>query len=113
MEALSGQLEKVTYYNEISGFTVARLMTKDGGVPVTVVGPLMNPRPGEVLHLEGEWQQHAAFGRQFRVAAFKIGYPTTEKSIRSYLGSGHIKGIGPEMATRIVARFGRRTLAVI
>ncbi len=113
MEALSGQLEKVTYYNEISGFTVARLMTKDGGVPVTVVGPLMNPRPGEVLHLEGEWQQHAAYGRQFRVSSFKIGYPTTEKSIRSYLGSGHIKGIGPEMATRIVARFGRRTLAVI
>ena len=113
MEALSGQLEKVTYYNEISGFTVARLMTKDGGVPVTVVGSLMNPRPGEVLHLEGEWQQHAAYGRQFRVSSFKIGYPTTEKSIRSYLGSGHIKGIGPEMATRIVARFGRRTLAVI
>ncbi len=113
MEALSGQLEKVTYYNEISGFTVARLMTKDGGVPVTVVGPLMNPRPGEVLHLQGEWQQHAAFGRQFRVQAFKIGYPTTEKSIRNYLGSGHIKGIGPEMAARIVAHFGLQTLAVI
>ena len=113
MEALSGQLEKITYYNEISGFTVARLTTKDGGVPVTVVGPLMNPRPGEVLHLKGEWQQHAAYGRQFRVSSFKIGYPTTKKSIRRYLGSGHIKGIGPEMATRIVARFGRRTLAVI
>ncbi len=113
MEALSGQVEKVTYYSEESGFTVARLITEAQGAPVTVVGPLMNPRPGEVLQLQGEWQQHAAFGRQFRVQAFKIGIPTTEKNIRNYLGSGQIKGIGPEMASRIVARFGRRTLAVI
>ncbi len=113
MEALTGQLDKVTYYNEDSGFTVARLITEDREACVTVVGALMNPRPGDVLHLEGGWQQHPTFGRQFRVASFKIGYPTTEKSIRSYLGSGHIKGIGPEMAARIVARFGRRTLAVI
>ncbi|MDJ0720187.1 MAG: ATP-dependent RecD-like DNA helicase [Desulfobacterales bacterium] len=113
MEALSGQVDKVTYYSEETGFTVARLIAEAQDTAVTVVGPLMNPRPGEVLHLEGEWQQHAAFGRQFRVQAFKIGIPTTEKSICAYLGSGHIKGIGPEMASRIVARFGRRTLAVI
>ncbi len=113
MAALTGQLDKVTYYNEESGFTVARLIREDREVSVTVVGPLMNPRPGDVLHLEGDWQQHPTFGRQFRVVSFKIGYPTTEKSIRNYLGSGHIKGIGPEMAARIVARFGRQTLAVI
>ena len=29
MEALSGQLDKVTYYNEESGFTVARLIPED------------------------------------------------------------------------------------
>lgn len=113
MEALSGQVEKVTYYSEETGFTVARLITEARGAAVTVVGPLMNPPPGEVLHLQGEWQQHAAFGRQFRVQAFKIGIPTTEKSIRNYLGSGHIRGIGPEMASRIVSRFGRQTLTVI
>ncbi len=113
MEALSGQVEKVTYYSEASGFTVARLITEAQGATVTVVGPLMNPRPGEVLHLQGEWQKHAAFGRQFRVQAFKIGVPISAKSIRNYLGSGQIRGIGPQMASRIVARFGRRTLAVI
>jgi exodeoxyribonuclease V alpha subunit len=113
LETLSGQLDTVTYYSEETGFTVARLKTETHDVPVTVVGPLLNPRPGEVLHLQGEWQQHAAFGRQFRVTTFRIGYPTTEKSIRNYLGSGHIKGIGPEMAARIVTRFGRQTLAVI
>ena len=113
METLSGQLANVTYYSEESGFTVARLTTETAAEPVTVVGQLMNPRPGEVLHLQGEWQQHATFGRQFRVTTFKIGYPTTERSIRNYLGSGQIKGIGPEMAARIVARFGRQTLVVI
>ena len=113
MVALTGQLDKVTYYNEETGFTVARLITEEREASVTVVGALMNPRPGDVLHLEGGWQQHPTFGRQFRVASFRIGYPTTEKSIRNYLGSGHIKGIGPEMAARIVARFGRRTLTVI
>ncbi len=113
METLSGQVEKVTYYSEESGFTVARLIIEAQEATVTVVGPLMNPRPGEVLHLQGEWQAHKAFGRQFRVQAFKIGIPTTEKSIGNYLGSGHIRGIGPEIATRIVDRFGRQTLAVI
>ena len=39
--------------------------------------------------------------------------PATEIGIEKYLGSGLIKGIGPEMAKRIVRRFGLKTLELI
>ena len=39
--------------------------------------------------------------------------PATEIGIERYLGSGLIKGIGPEMAKRIVGRFGLKTLEVL
>jgi exodeoxyribonuclease V alpha subunit len=39
--------------------------------------------------------------------------PATVQGIRRYLGSGLIKGIGPEMAERIVDHFGPATLGVI
>jgi len=39
--------------------------------------------------------------------------PATTAGIRRYLGSGLVKGIGPRLAERIVARFGKQTLDVI
>jgi exodeoxyribonuclease V alpha subunit len=113
MVEMVGQIEQVTYFNEDSGFTVARVHVDGRHQPVTVVGRLLDPRPGEVLAMEGEWDLHRAFGQQFKVSAFKIQVPTTADGILKYLGSGLIRGLGPEMAARIVERFGERTLAVI
>jgi exodeoxyribonuclease V alpha subunit len=39
--------------------------------------------------------------------------PATVAGMKSYLGSGMIKGIGPKMAERIVGRFKEQTLDVI
>jgi ATP-dependent exoDNAse (exonuclease V) alpha subunit len=39
--------------------------------------------------------------------------PATLTGIEKYLGSGLVKGIGPIMAKRIVARFGLETLDII
>ena len=38
---LNGVLEHITYTNEDTGYTVARVATDRGGDPVTVVGPLL------------------------------------------------------------------------
>jgi len=110
---LTGQIVRVNYYDAASGFTVALLETEAAGEGVTVVGPLYNPQPGEVLHVEGHWETHAVFGRQLRVERFRSGHPHSIEGIRRYLGSGLIKGIGAEMAKRIVAHFGEATLAII
>lgn len=113
MVELTGQIEQVTYYSEESGFTVARLRVEGRPVPVTVVGRLLDPHPGEVLAMAGEWTVHRTFGEQFKVSEFKIHVPTSADSILKYLGSGLIRGLGPEMAARIVDRFGDQTLQVI
>ncbi len=110
---LSGQIEKITFTNEETGFTIARVKVKGRHDPVTVVGTLMAPMPGEILDMRGDWVNHPRFGLQFKVSEYKTRVPATVDGIRKYLGSGMIKGLGPVMAGRIVAKFGQKTLDVI
>ncbi len=110
---LSGQIEHVTFTNEETGFTIAKVKVPGRYEPVTVVGTLLVPTPGEVLEMTGEWMNHPRFGEQFKVEQFTTKVPATVHGIVKYLGSGMIKGLGPVMADRIVDRFGKRTLDVI
>ena len=110
---LSGQIEHVTFTNQETGFTIAKVKVPGRYEPVTVVGTLLAPTPGEVLEMVGEWTSHPRFGDQFKVEQFTTKVPGTIHGIVKYLGSGMIKGLGPVMAERIVARFGKRTLDII
>lgn len=80
---------------------------------VTVVGNLPEVTPGESLEIEGTWQTHASYGRQFRAENVRRVTPATVEGIRRYLGSGLIKGIGPGLARRIVEHFGLETLNIL
>jgi exodeoxyribonuclease V alpha subunit len=110
---LSGQIEHITFTNQETGFTIAKVKVPGRYEPVTVVGTLLAPTPGEVLEMVGEWTSHPRFGDQFKVEQFTTKVPGTIHGIVKYLGSGMIKGLGPVMAERIVARFGKRTLDII
>ena len=77
------------------------------------MGNLPDPNPGETLRLQGEWIVDAKFGRQFRVESCISVLPSTLTGIQKYLGSGLVKGIGPIMAGRVVAKFGLETLDVM
>src|SRR6266536_1971002 len=110
---LEAVLERITYANEETGYTVARVAVRRFSDLVTVVGPLLGAQPGESLRLEGRWTSHPQYGRQFQVDRYTTVLPATVQGIRRYLGSGLIKGIGPKLAERVVARFGTGTLPVI
>jgi exodeoxyribonuclease V alpha subunit len=110
---LDAVLERITYANQETGYTVARVATDRSGDLLTVVGPLLGAQPGESLRLRGRWASHPQYGRQFQVEAYDTVLPATIQGIRRYLGSGLIKGIGPKMAERIVDHFGPATLEVI
>ncbi|MCX4525950.1 MULTISPECIES: ATP-dependent RecD-like DNA helicase [unclassified Streptomyces] len=111
---VEGVLERITYANEESGYTVARVDTGRGaGDLLTVVGSLLGAQPGESLRMEGRWGSHPQYGRQFTVENYSTILPATIQGIRRYLGSGLIKGIGPKIADRIVEHFGLDTLDVI
>ncbi|MEW1914330.1 ATP-dependent RecD-like DNA helicase [Kitasatospora sp. NPDC085895] len=111
---VEGVLERITYANEETGYTVARVDTGRGANDLlTVVGALLGAQVGESLRLCGRWGSHPQYGRQFTVENYTTVLPATVQGIRRYLGSGLIKGIGPRIAERIVEVFGTDTLEVI
>jgi len=111
---LDAVLERITYANEETGYTIARVATERTGRDLlTVVGPLLGAQVGESLRLTGRWGSHPKYGKQFQVHSYTTVLPATIQGIRRYLGSGLIKGIGPTMAERMVAHFGTDILAII
>src|SRR3984893_669098 len=114
---LDGVLERVTFANPETGYTIARIAPERGsGVGaelVTAVGPLLGAQVGEFLRLRGRWSSHPRYGKQFEVHSYATMLPATAAGIRRYLGSGLIKGIGPVMAERMVAHFGVDIMHII
>ena len=96
---LDAVLERITYANEETGYTIARVATDRSGADLlTVVGALLGAQPGESLRLVGRWGSHPQYGRQFEVDSYTTVLPATVQGIERYLGSGLIKGIGPRIA---------------
>lgn len=120
-ETFEGAVERVTYYNEETGYSVLRLVpasrvavkNRSWEGLVTAVGTLPEVAPGESLRLRGRWTNHPQHGKQFRVEQFERLRPASVEGIRRYLGSGLIRGIGPVSARRIVEAFGEYTLETI
>ena len=111
---LDGVLERVTFANPETGYTIARIGPAHGGSDlVTVVGALLGAQVGESLRMRGRWASHPKYGRQFEVHSYTTVLPATTQGIQRYLGSGLIKGIGPVMAERMVAHFGVDIMHVI
>src|ERR1700689_1307679 len=119
---LDGVLERVTFANPETGYTIARIAPC--GAPgagavsadtelITAVGPVLGAQIGESLRLRGRWTSHLKYGRQFEVHSYTTVLPATEQGIRRYLGSGLIKGIGPVMAERMVSHFGTDIMHII
>lgn len=112
-ESLAGLIERVTFFNEDTGFSVLQVKVRGQRNLVTVVGALASANPGEWLQAEGQWVQDREFGRQFRAGILTSTAPTTREGIEKYLGSGLVKGVGPVYAAKLVARFGEKIFEVI
>ncbi|NJN12866.1 MAG: ATP-dependent RecD-like DNA helicase [Richelia sp. RM1_1_1] len=112
-ESITGVIERLTFYSQESGYTVARMQLPRARDLVTIVGSFANIQPGQTLQLTGFWREHPQYGAQFQVVNYKETKPATITGIEKYLGSGLIKGVGPVTARRIVNHFGLETLDVI
>ncbi len=110
-ETIEGAVEHVVFRNPENGFSVVRL--RSGPEEITAVGNLPPVRPGETLRLRGSWTEDRRFGRQFRASECQAAVPTTRDGLLAYLGSGLVRGIGKELAGRIVDHFGADTLEVL
>jgi exodeoxyribonuclease V alpha subunit len=119
-ETVEGTVERIVFSGGDGDFTVARLKVAapgaradQAGELMTIVGSLVGVPVGAALRVVGQLETTSRFGPQFRVSGYTELAPATLEGIRRYLGSGLIKGIGPEFAGRIVERFGITTLEVL
>jgi exodeoxyribonuclease V alpha subunit len=110
---LEGQVERITFQNQENHFTIAKMKIKGRRDSLSIIGHLFSITPGEMLRVNGYYEQHPKYGLQVRVESYESMIPATVAGIEKYLGSGLVKGIGPEMAKRIVKQFGINTLEII
>ena len=111
MDAVTGYVERITYRNEETGYTV--LQVKTGAEETCLVGRFLSIAVGETLKAEGEFVTHPTYGPQLRVEHYEFLPPEDEAATERYLGSGAIKGIGAKLAHRIVEKFGADTFRII
>lgn len=111
MEILKGYVEHIIYQNSANGYTVMNLVSDEE--EITCVGTFGTLEAGEMVELTGEYTEHALYGRQFKADSVRVLPPEDVVSIRRYLGSGAIKGIGEALADRIVRKFGEDTFRIM
>lgn len=112
---IEGTVEGMTFRNDETGFTVARLgvvssdkRKKRGRAVreiVTVKGTLPGIRVGEALRAWGDFVDDRKYGRQFKVERYEATAPATADGLRIYLAH-LVKGVGSATADRIVDTFG-------
>ncbi len=110
-EEIEGIVEDITFQNSENGFTV--LEFSSGGESFTATGILGSVYPGEKLIIDGRWETHHSFGRQFKIEGCKRGIPETAEEMFSFLASGLIKGIREKTAQKIVSEFGDKSFEII
>lgn len=113
LSEISGQVERITFHSEDTGFSVLKVQTKGENELTTVVGKLPNVSVGEYLVASGDWMMDPTHGRQLRAASIRTSPPESLEGIEKFLGSGLIKGIGPVYAKKLVQQFGKEVLDVI
>lgn len=112
-ESIDGVIENVIYRSPDTGYTVCTITVRGRKELVTVVGNCHALWEGEILEATGKWIHHRQHGMQFQADNMVCHAPATVHGIERYLGSGMIRGIGKELARRVVKMFGVDTLRII
>lgn len=111
-QTLRGEVEKLLYENEDTGYSVLIIRDTLGNLH-NAVGSLPGVSAGQGIEAVGRWEVHKEYGRQFRVLSYNYTLPVTSEGIIKYLSSGVVKGLGRKNAEAIVETFGAATLDVI
>ena len=107
---IKGELQDIIYQNEINSYLIATFETEDE--ITTIVGYLPFVNSGDTLKLTGKFVEHKEYGRQFKVDTFEKLMPETLAALEKYLSNGNVKGIGEQLAKRIIRKFGEDTINI-
>lgn len=112
-EIIRGTVDRVTFRNPSTGYSVLQVALDDGGDRITAVGICPGIKVGSHVVMSGSFVAHPTYGRQFTVSSSSDTPPSTSPGIQRYLSSGVITGIGKKTAQRIVDEFGTSALEII
>lgn len=110
MDIVKGYVEHIVYQSD-NGYTVFHMVSE--GDEITCVGTLKGLTVGETIEAEGEGISHPVYGAQFKIVSYKVIPPEDAESMRRYLASGAVKGVGAALADRIIKRFGADTFRIM
>lgn len=109
---LEGVVSRVRYEADDGAFQVLVVDHGDGRHSTVVIRDAGLER-GERVRLTGVRRRHRSGELQIEARSWERVMPSTPEGIETWLGSGAIDGIGPELARRIVDVFGEQTLAIL
>ena len=126
MDIVSGIIQKVNYYNEENGYTVAvievdskhkNILVKKGKLysnNLTVIGTLdRKPYEDEEYSFEGEYFIDPKYGLEFKFNSFSRKEINNRFGVISYLTSDLFPGIGPKAAEEVVNKLGVNAVELI
>lgn len=112
-EVLTGIVNRVTYHNPATGWSVLRVQPfQSPQQQETVTVHQTKVFAGATMEFRGAWILDHKYGRQFKATEAIEKKPATTAAIEKYLGSGLIKGVGPKTAKKIVKYFQKETLDI-
>ena len=124
---INGAIDRFTFRNPSNGFVIAQLRIDqddkrvqslpgmmERSAKIAVIGTFPSSVDvGTYVVVRGRWEIHPKFGKQLRAFSVTETKPTTVETIEAYLSSPSVRGIGPQLAERIVKHFGEDTLNII
>lgn len=111
-EILEGTIEQIIFQAPDSMYTVA-LFSPKGKKMETVCGAIPQAHENMKLKLEGEWVDHARYGRQFKIEKVEVLEDQGKDAIIGLLSSSHFEGIGKKTAGKIVDALGEDAISII
>jgi exodeoxyribonuclease V alpha subunit len=108
-----GRVTRITFRNNENGYTVFEIQPPDRQMPVVVTGYCASLAVEYEVLAQGKTVMHPKFGAQFAAKSISATGPSSTDGLIRYLSSGVAKGVGTDLATRIVQQFGSETLTII
>ena len=126
MESIYGSIEKLTFYNEETGFGVTKVKLDYNDLSLIkyrdifysnliTVTCIFDRRPiiDEVYYFDGDVVIDERFGKQFKAKLFHRKVVDTLESVVKYLSSDMFPGIGEKTAQKIYSTLGSDCLKLI
>lgn len=118
MEYIIGKYKKNIFKTD-TGYNICIFKVEETNIEeiktknITITGYFHELNEIDTYKLEGTYEEHIKYGKQFNVKNYQIINPTNKNSTIEFLTSGIFKGIGEKKAKSIVEVLKENTLKII